>query len=508
LLNQIKTENLKNTKELIFQNQNLMEFDDDNLKALINNTRDLMWSVNKDFKLITANKPFDELVKLLSGKIIEKGENVLSSGFPEEQLNRYKNYYKRAFAGESFTEIEYSNIPADFWSEISFHPIWKENEVVGTACHSRDITKQKETESNLKQSELRLKEAQSIAQLGNWEVHFKTNEALWSDEACRIYGLSPDERKQSYSSWVSFIHPEDLEYVMRVTEESKKTLSDTILNHRIVLKDGTIKHIYSKSKFELDEFGKPQGLYGITLDVTERTLAEYEREKMIIDIVQRSKSLEQFAYIISHNLRAPVSNILGLSNLLKSNVSEMERNKLVGYIYNSIEQLDGVIKDLNKILQAKSDISENKEPVYFNDLIESVKFSLANIVKTENVQILSDFSNEDHIMGVKSYLYNVFYNLILNSIKYRHPTREPRIIIKREIVKNKIRVLFEDNGIGIDLKEHREKIFGLYKRFHPIVEGKGLGLFMVKSQVEELGGSISVKSELDYGTEFTIELPI
>lgn len=109
---------------------------------------------------------------------------------------------------------------------------------------------------------------------------------------------------------------------------------------------------------------------------------------------------------------------------------------------------------------------------------------------------------------IKSYLYSIFYNLISNSIKYKQTNKAPVIQIKNTIDKEKIIISYVDNGLGIYLKQHGEKLFGLYKRFHLHIEGKGLGLFMVKTQVEVLGGNIHVKSEPNVGTEFIIELPL
>ena len=98
--------------------QQQQDFDKNNLDALINNTKDLMWSVNRDFKLITSNQPFNNLVKQLSGKSILTGSNVLEALISNNSPERYKHLYMRAFAGETFTEIEYSSEP-EFWMEIS-----------------------------------------------------------------------------------------------------------------------------------------------------------------------------------------------------------------------------------------------------------------------------------------------------------------------------------------------------------------------------------------------------
>ena len=108
---------------------------------------------------------------------------------------------------------------------------------------------------------------------------------------------------------------------------------------------------------------------------------------------------------------------------------------------------------------------------------------------------------------IKSYIESIFYNLFSNSIKYRSQERQLRIVITSKKVADKYIVHFEDNGIGIDLSEHGQYVFGLYKRFNYEVEGKGLGLHMVKNQVEAINGKINIESELGKGTKFIIELP-
>ena len=105
-------------------------------------------------------------------------------------------------------------------------------------------------------------------------------------------------------------------------------------------------------------------------------------------------------------------------------------------------------------------------------------------------------------------MYSIFYNLISNSIKYRRQHIPSVIAIESRLAKNKMELIFIDNGMGIDLNKNGGTVFGLYKRFHNHIEGKGMGLFMVKTQVETLGGKISIKSAENKGTEFKIEFEV
>jgi len=250
------------------------------------------------------------------------------------------------------------------------------------------------------------------------------------------------------------------------------------------------------------------GLIIATEDITERKNTELEREKMTADIVQRNKDLEQFAYIISHNLRSPVANIIGLSNMLQS-IPAMRKNdysRCMEGLALSVKKLDNVIIDLNYILQVRREVNEKKEIVKFSGLTKDITTSIKNLIEKDNVTIKTNFLDINEFFTIKSYLNSIFYNLILNSIKYRDPAKNTVIEVKsRKNEEGKLVLSFKDNGLGIDMKANEGKIFGLYKKFHTHIEGKGMGLYMVKTQAEILGGKISVKSEVNRGTEFLIE---
>jgi signal transduction histidine kinase len=174
----------------------------------------------------------------------------------------------------------------------------------------------------------------------------------------------------------------------------------------------------------------------------------------------------------------------------------------------SAMKLNGVILDLNQIVQVKRNVSEMRETVSFAHMVKNILISIADQVEKEQVVINTDFSEIDKIESFKSYLYSIFYNLISNSIKYRQPHLSPVIKIKSYKLDGVIEIHFQDNGMGIDLSTKGDLIFGLYKRFHNHTEGKGMGLFMVKTQVETLGGKISIKSIVNKGSTFIIQLPV
>lgn len=272
-------------------------------------------------------------------------------------------------------------------------------------------------------------------------------------------------------------------------------------------KDGTIYWVETTIVPFLNELGKPWQYVAIRSDITNRKLTEQAQQKLTEDLVQRNKDLEQFTYIVSHNLRAPVANIIGYSSELKETKNNPEETLLyINELAESVGRLDTVIKDLNSILQVKHKVSEVKEVVSFSHLLRVVKTGIKNSIDEGGVKINANFEEVREINTLKSYMHSIFQNLITNSIKYRKLNIPPVINITSYRKENSVVLEFSDNGIGIDLHQHGDKIFGLYKRFHPnAAEGKGMGLFMVKTQVEAMGGQISVVSEVNTGTKFIIE---
>jgi len=252
-------------------------------------------------------------------------------------------------------------------------------------------------------------------------------------------------------------------------------------------------------------------IFGVVIalnDVTERKTLDLNRQKITQELIQRAKAQEQFTYIVSHNLRSPVANIIGLSNLMNDGeLSHEESKEMMNRLAVSAKKLDEVILDLSQILNVNKEVKENMELVVFSELIKDVEVNLNLEISKNNIQIITHFQ-EEGMLTVKGYLSSIFYNLISNSIKYRQPNIDTIIEVRSLKKAGKIQLIFKDNGLGIDLKTKGDQVFGLYKRFHKNVEGRGMGLYMVKTQVETLGGKISISSKVNEGTEFLIEFDL
>ncbi len=243
----------------------------------------------------------------------------------------------------------------------------------------------------------------------------------------------------------------------------------------------------------------------IQRDITDEKHQEKEKEQLIRELTQNNKDLKQFSYITSHNLRAPLSNLTGLLNLMQEiPIENVELKEIIHGFKTSTNLLNETINDLVKVVIIKDNPSIQKEEVLIKDVFENVFNQLSFLISLHKPILKIELEKVTILNINKAYLESILLNLFTNAIKYRSPKRTLRIFVSSKEIGDTIILAFKDNGIGIDLERNKDKIFGLYQRFHNYPDSKGLGLYLVKSQVESMGGTIVVESEVDKGTTFII----
>jgi PAS domain S-box-containing protein len=245
------------------------------------------------------------------------------------------------------------------------------------------------------------------------------------------------------------------------------------------------------------------------VDITDSKNNELQLTRLVSELTNRNNEHMQFNYIVSHNLRSPIAQLIGLCNIISfPSIQDEEKERAIQYIKKSAHKMDDLVKDLSDVLSSRSTIHQVKENVSFDPILESILDSLYIQIKDTHAEIKVQMDqNAKGIYTVKHYLESILYNLISNAIKYRSQDRLPKIRLSFKRVENFMMITVSDNGIGINLEMHSKKVFGLYHRFHEHIEGKGLGLYMTKTQVESLGGSITIKSRPNEGTEVIVQIP-
>lgn len=256
----------------------------------------------------------------------------------------------------------------------------------------------------------------------------------------------------------------------------------------------------------INEENKITHWIAIEKDITSRKNNEIERELIIAELSQNNKDLKQFSYVTSHNLRAPIANLLGLSTLLDNyKIPNRSLKQILDGIKQSALMFDETVKDLAQVLIIKDQTNLKIEQISLVSIINKILSQLSITVDDNEVKINYDFKNAPSIHFTSSYLESIFMNLFTNALKYKSQQRKLKIDINSINTEDFIVIKFKDNGIGLDVERHREKIFKLYQRFHDNADGKGLGLYLVKSQMEALGGQIDLESEVGKGTTFILK---
>jgi len=237
--------------------------------------------------------------------------------------------------------------------------------------------------------------------------------------------------------------------------------------------------------------------------VTEKTI---ELQKTNKELIKQNDELLQFSYSVSHNLRGPVARMLGLTNIFRQSNDITEQNLMIDYVHRASHDLDNILRDLSKIIDVRNELHNIKEWVDLEEEWLRCCSLLSDVIKVD-FQISHDFEIVPKMFTVKAFVQSVFYNLLSNSIKYRSDKRALTVHAssRAEGVNGYIEVA--DNGLGIDVDKFKDSLFKLFKRFHTHVEGRGLGLHLIKSQIESLNGTLHVESIVNQGTIFRVMIP-
>jgi signal transduction histidine kinase len=228
------------------------------------------------------------------------------------------------------------------------------------------------------------------------------------------------------------------------------------------------------------------------------------------ELVRHNNELTQFSYAVSHNLRGPIARLLGLSNILtvEKPLHELEDGTtILKHIQQSARDLDEIIRDLGQIVDIRNNVVQRRESIEWEVEWRKIRglLNLPDHFVASHISV--DFSKCPSVHGVRMMVGSILYNLVSNAIKYQSLDRSLKIVIRTYCLDDHSILEVSDNGLGIDLEQFGADVFKMYKRFHVHKDGKGIGLYLVKTQVDALNGCIEIESKLDQGTVFKVKLP-
>lgn len=386
------------------------------------------------------------------------------------------------------------------WNVIRGYEETLERIIVST----EDITDRKSSESIILNSQERVKSLINTIDGIVWECDASTFSFNFiSQKVENILGYTPEEWLENPTFWHDHIYSEDREWVQKYCRIKTNDNADHDFEYRMVAKDGSIVWLRDIVNIVIEN-GKTVSLRGIMIDITKTKEAEKELNNSFNLVTEQNKRLLNFSYIVSHNLRSHTSNIASIVALIESSETEEEREEMMELLKTVSSSLNETMLHLNEVINIRTNIGLVSEPLFLVQYINTVKNVLSEQISINEVTILTEIPADTMINYNPAYLESILYNIISNSIRYRHCGRKSVIKIKL-VEENDMKVLqISDNGIGIDLVKNADKIFGMYKTFTNNSDSKGIGLFITKNQIDAMGGNITVESEPNIGTTFKI----
>lgn len=329
----------------------------------------------------------------------------------------------------------------------------------------------------------------------------KTNNAL-----NKIMGYGKDEITKL--TFQELTHPQDLYKDLALFQELLDGTRDSYqLEKRYYHKKGHIVYTLLAVTSVKDIDGNTAHIVGQVVDISDRIKDAKKLNRLLNVSKKQNDSLMNFAHIVSHNLRSHSTNLSMINGFLKKENDEEEHENLMRMLNDASNSLNETVFHLNEVIQVKTEAVEKLKNINLQETLKNVQQNLELLMAEKKAQCIIEVPKDLELLGKPAYLDSIFLNLFTNSLKYSSPDRPPIISISiHKIVKETVEIHFADNGIGIDLKRHGSKLFGMYKTFHRNKDAKGIGLFLTKNQLEAINGKITVESEVDKGTLFKIFL--
>ena len=462
---------------------------------------DVFLFLNPNGDFLYVNKKAKELLQLPDE--IE-GYNLWDL-FPKSRRSILYEKFQNVFKNRQSEQFEFFNPDINKWLEVSTN-----FSRFGLIVYFKDLSQKREADEVMQVAYQRYKLLNRVTQDAIWDWDLENNTLFWNDNFKLVFGFQPN-KKNSFEQWENSIHPEDRERVINSLQQAVKMGNRDIWMEEYRFKKSTGEYLYIVDQgFAVKNTeGKVIKMIGAMRDMTAIKLNEENLAKLNQELLQRTKRLEEFSYITSHNLRGNLSNFLGLLELIdRDKIGGQDNQVFIEKMDEAANSMNETLSELLDILVIQSDSNLLIESIHLPSILKKVLGGLSYLTSSTRADIRIELNDIETIDSNPVYLESIFYNLISNALKYKSPKRIPIVEITLDKKQDHYEISVRDNGMGMDIERHKDRIFGMYQRFHQAQLGKGLGLYLVKSQATALKGNISVHSEVGAGTEFRLSLPI
>lgn len=390
------------------------------------------------------------------------------------------------------------------WINLSVSPLWKKNSP-GTTHISIivDITERVEAQKELMQKERRYR---ALVENGAEIV------TIFSKEGWTLYSSPSGEKLSGYTeaeiksiNLGSLVHPDDYKGFQEQLQTAIQNPKQPVFGDPVRLINKAGEWRWAESTIT-NLLGDPNinGIVGNFRDISEKKEAELNLNKSYQMVMEQNRRLLNFSYIVSHNLRSHSSNIQAILNLYNTTDNTEERANYIGLLFKVGDALNETLDDLNEVVSISANLDLNVQQLNINEYLDKT-LDLIEVQIQEKAAVIERQVPDSMVVEFNpAYLESVLLNFLTNAIRYREQERPLRISITGVQENGSWVLMIKDNGIGIDLDRHADKLFGLYKTFTRSATARGVGLFITKNQINAMGGTVSVESEVGVGTTFKV----
>ncbi|MBA9077138.1 PAS domain S-box protein [Rufibacter quisquiliarum] len=469
------------------------------LNTIFESISDAVIMLDRDGCLTYINNEAERLVGLDKQK--DLGKNIWEI-FPQEVEGELYAHYCHMLAADTPAYLTTKVHSKELWLSVKAYP-----SAEGVSVYFEDVTEQVVSRQELEKLSLVASKTNNCVMLvdKDWRIE-------WVNEGfSRLFGYRVEEVKGKRPSQVLHNAKTDTSSYEKLWGKLMKG-EDIFFEILNVTKGGEEVWMTVDITPVVNEEGEVYRYIAVQTDITKLKNSELDLEKLAKDLYKQKRDLQEFTYIISHNLRGPVANLLGLTQLLVMEDAATENfQKSLTFLRQSVVKLDDVLMDLTTLLSIRDTTANLElEPVAIQEVVELALSSFKEPLVQTEAKVVLEIEEGCLVRANKAYLHSIFYNLLSNSIKYKADGRALQIKVTCHPVPHTQEVLisFTDNGSGFNLEKAKKNLFKLYKRFHTVQEGRGIGLFLIKSHLDAMGGRVEVETRVGEGTTFLVHLPL
>lgn len=474
----------------------------DNLVVLTGKKGQIVW-VNEAFERITGYS-FEEARGITPGMLLQG---------PDSDKETVRKIRQSLLNGDGFYAeiLNYTKTKIPYWIAINAQPIFNhQGEIIHFFAVQTVITDRKENERRLIKSEQTFSKAFHYSGVGKALSTTDGTILEINNTLCDMLGYNRAEL--TFKGINEITHPEDIEKNIDLLKRALKGEMDhyTLEKRYLHKNTSTIWVILDVSVVRNAE-GTPAFLISEVQDITTSKLMQEQiilqknqLEETARRLTKRNQQLEEFNQIVSHNLRAPVGNIITLLELYDFSKDDAEKNDYLQLLRETGQLLSSTLDEIIEVLRVRQSPDIERKNLKFEEVLQKVMRMLAAEIAASDAEVVYDFRHAEYINYPPVYLESIFLNLLSNSIKYRNPTRQLKVIYQTELDDRNVILRATDNGLGIDMEKYGHQVFKLHKTFHRSPEAKGIGLYMTRNQVETMGGEIDLYSKVNEGATFLV----